>query len=162
MRYGRWRAEWCNAGGPAAIASGTRPVVGMFLHMQGMSEAHAVNTLMLKQLRQESSDKLMMVWDDGHTGFVTREHLRDRCPCASCSGEKVLLAEYVPPPPDRSAPGRYALKGVAPVGNYAITISWGDGHNLGIYTWDLLRSLCECDECSAGRSGWGSRGASSG
>jgi DUF971 family protein len=35
-----------------------------------------------------------------------------------------------------------------PVGYYAYTIAWSDGHNTGIYTFDLLRSLCECPQCA--------------
>jgi DUF971 family protein len=26
-------------------------------------------------------------------------------------------------------------------GNYALKISWSDGHDTGLYTWDLLQEL---------------------
>jgi DUF971 family protein len=29
------------------------------------------------------------------------------------------------------------------VGNYALKITWSDGHNSGLYTWPHLRRLCE-------------------
>ena len=35
------------------------------------------------------------------------------------------------------------------VGRYAIRILWSDGHNTGIYSYELLRSLCPCAECAA-------------
>jgi DUF971 family protein len=35
------------------------------------------------------------------------------------------------------------MQSVEPVGSYAIRIYWSDGHNTGIYTWELLRSLAE-------------------
>jgi DUF971 family protein len=34
------------------------------------------------------------------------------------------------------------------VGNYAIQISFSDGHSTGIYSYDHLRSICPCPECS--------------
>jgi DUF971 family protein len=40
-------------------------------------------------------------------------------------------------------PGKYVLKGAQQVGNYALQIHWGDGHQTGIYTWEKLRSLSE-------------------
>jgi DUF971 family protein len=31
---------------------------------------------------------------------------------------------------------------IDPVGSYAIQIHWSDGHDTGLYTWDLLRVAC--------------------
>ena len=92
------------------------------------------------------------MWDDGHEGVTTLKTLRDGCPCAGCQGETVLLHHYAAPANNPSAPGMYELRGAEPVGNYAIKLSWGDGHDMGIYTWEHLRSLCECSECSARRA----------
>ena len=36
-----------------------------------------------------------------------------------------------------------AIKHVEPVGNYAIKLSFDDGHNSGIYSWDYLLDLSE-------------------
>ena len=36
-----------------------------------------------------------------------------------------------------------AIKHVEPVGNYAIKLSFDDGHNSGIYSWDYLIDLGE-------------------
>jgi len=30
-------------------------------------------------------------------------------------------------------------RSITPVGNYAVQITWSDGHSAGIYTWELLR-----------------------
>lgn len=106
----------------------------------------------LTQFKQLPDGVVRMVWDDGHSGPVSLRALRDSCPCAACMGETVLLRTYVPPPVDASAPGRYELKSASPVGNYALQFRWGDGHGEGIYTWQLLRGLCECPACTAGRS----------
>jgi DUF971 family protein len=37
------------------------------------------------------------------------------------------------------------------VGQYAIQISFSDGHSTGIYSYDHLRSICPCAECAANR-----------
>jgi DUF971 family protein len=90
---------------------------------------------------------LSIRWDDGHEGRSSLAVLRDGCPCAECSGETVLLRSYIPPPPDKAAPGRYDLVRIDQVGAYALQFSWRDGHAAGIYTWEYLRSLCECPGC---------------
>ena len=38
-----------------------------------------------------------------------------------------------------------------PVGKYAIKFHWNDGHELGIYSWQFLRDVCPCEECTANR-----------
>jgi DUF971 family protein len=38
---------------------------------------------------------------------------------------------------------------IEPIGSYAIKISWNDGHDTGMYSWDHLRSICPCAECRA-------------
>lgn len=36
-----------------------------------------------------------------------------------------------------------AIKGIEPVGNYAIRILFDDGHDTGLYAWAYLRDLAE-------------------
>jgi len=36
---------------------------------------------------------------------------------------------------------------IQPVGRYGFKIIWSDGHDLGIYSFQYLRVLCECEEC---------------
>lgn len=103
-----------------------------------------------KSMRKTGPVALTIEWDDGHTSVYSFERLRDVCPCAECSGETVLFQRFVPAPPDRSTPGRYELKGIVPIGSYAVQMEWGDGHAAGIYTWDLLRANCPCPEHASG------------
>ena len=51
-----------------------------------------------------------------------------------------LLQMYKAPPRPES---------VSPVGRYAISFRWNDGHQSGIYSWDYLRRSCQCDLCRA-------------
>jgi DUF971 family protein len=102
------------------------------------------------KITKSSPKELLVVWEDGHESLYPLELLRDRCPCASCSGETVLLQRYVPPPPDKNAPGRYSLRGAVPVGSYALQLTWGDGHDAGIYSWERLWAECPCGRHASG------------
>jgi DUF971 family protein len=89
-------------------------------------------------------------WKDGHHSDYGLTYLRDKCPCATCTG-----AHGTPPrEPESANPFQMykpALKilGVEPVGNYAIRINWSDGHNSGIYSYEHFRRICPCAECKA-------------
>ena len=88
-------------------------------------------------------------WKDGHRSEYGLSYLRDRCPCAACTG-----AHGTPPAQGGSADNPFpmfkpALRmlGVEAVGNYAIRINWSDGHNSGIYSYEHFRRICPCTEC---------------
>ncbi|MBI1804228.1 MAG: DUF971 domain-containing protein [Ignavibacteriae bacterium] len=100
-----------------------------------------------KKIKKINDFELTILWDDEHQSRYALEHLRNACPCAGCQGETILLREYSPPSPDMSAAGRYELTGIQQVGSYAIQLTWADGHSTGIYTWEQLKDLCECEEC---------------
>jgi len=104
------------------------------------------------QIKLFSQNELFIKWDDDHESNISFSSLRDSCPCAGCRGETVLLKTYKPEP-QQHLPGRYKLIGIQQVGHYAIQISWGDNHTTGIYTWELLRSLCECRICRVQTTG---------
>jgi DUF971 family protein len=38
---------------------------------------------------------------------------------------------------------------VRQVGRYGLQVSWGDGHDHGIYRLDALRAACPCEACRA-------------
>lgn len=92
-------------------------------------------------------------WKDGHHSEYGLQFLRDKCPCAGCTG-----AHGTPPrQPEADTPFpmfKPALKmlDVEPVGNYAIRIHWSDGHSAGIYSYEHFRRICPCEECTAALS----------
>jgi DUF971 family protein len=93
-------------------------------------------------------------WKDRHHSEYGLQYLRDKCPCAACTG-----VHGTPPRQPEAAAGPFpmfkpALKilGVEPMGNYAIRINWSDGHNSGIYSYEHLREICPCPECTGGRA----------
>ncbi|HVO75366.1 MAG TPA: DUF971 domain-containing protein [Ignavibacteriaceae bacterium] len=92
-----------------------------------------------KQIKLKK-EKLFIKWDDESESLINLKYVRSECPCANCKGETVLLKTYKPP--KRSAePDMYFVKDIQTVGGYAIQITWKDGHNTGIYTWEYLRNL---------------------
>ncbi len=95
------------------------------------------------KIERTGETELTISWQDGKISKFEFKFLRDRCPCASCSGESVLLHTYTPNRTKIEMPGMHEIKGINPVGTYAIMIQWGDGHNTGLFSWDYLRSLDE-------------------
>jgi DUF971 family protein len=93
---------------------------------------------------------LLIKWDAESESKIGLNYLRDECPCANCKGETVLLKTYRPPKPTIINPEMYKIQNIQQVGGYAIQISWKDGHNTGIYSWEYLKKLAK-DE-SSGKS----------
>jgi DUF971 family protein len=86
--------------------------------------------------------ELQFTWSDGRVSLFPLTFLRDSCPCAVCKGESDILGNVrMPAETPRDSPGKYELKSAEPVGNYALALRWGDGHDTGIYSWQYLRSL---------------------
>jgi DUF971 family protein len=79
-------------------------------------------------------------WKDGHRSAWNFAWLRNACPCATCHEER----EHSGRQPGDAKPKPAT---VTPVGRYAISFHWNDGHSSGIYSWDFLRRHCTCEEC---------------
>ena len=95
----------------------------------------------------EDGQRLRIIWKDGHTSEYVPRQIRLACPCAGCvdefTGKPLLDPATVP-------------EGIMPVainyvGGYALAFKWPDGHDTGIYPYDLLRRICPCEECAARR-----------
>jgi DUF971 family protein len=91
-------------------------------------------------------------WVDGHSSHFDFPYLRDNCPCATCNDERARKesqgASSAPAPsPLPMYKPKAKAQSAATVGNYAIQISFTDGHSTGIFSYDYLRTLCPCKEC---------------
>ena len=95
------------------------------------------------QIKILKKDKLRITWEDSTEIILSLKYMRDQCPCAGCKGETILLKTYRPPAPIVVTPEMYQVKNIEVVGDYAIQITWKDGHNTGIYSWDYIKQLEE-------------------
>lgn len=84
-----------------------------------------------------------VVWENGESWKIPITYLRDECPCAGCKGETILLHTYKPLETGPKTPEMYQLAGVQPVGGYAVQLSWKDGHDSGLYSWEYLKQLAD-------------------
>ncbi len=94
-----------------------------------------------KQIKIENKENLVIKWNDNTLSKINLKYLRDECPCATCKGETILLKTYYPTKPKITTGEMYKIKNIKTVGGYAIQISWTDGHDTGIYSWDYLKKL---------------------
>ena len=85
---------------------------------------------------------LRIQWSDAQTLLYSLRELRDSCPCATCREKRKQPEEPALLPVLSSAETRsLAVAGMKPVGNYAYGITFSDGHDTGIYSFELLRTL---------------------
>ena len=84
----------------------------------------------------QKSRRIELVFDDGERFELSYEFLRVFTPSAEARGH---------------APGQETLQvgkqdvdivAIEPVGNYAIKPVFSDGHDSGLYSWDMLYTLC--------------------
>ncbi|WKZ57027.1 MAG: DUF971 domain-containing protein [Bdellovibrionota bacterium] len=110
-----------------------------------------MNNLKPREIRRNSADGIAITWDDGVLSHISARTLRTNCPCASCREARGDQSHQRPLGGKRSAlrivessiDAELSLQEIKPVGNYAITLRWADGHHTGIYDWALLRQLGE-------------------
>ncbi|MBI4406194.1 MAG: DUF971 domain-containing protein [Deltaproteobacteria bacterium] len=95
------------------------------------------------ELKQLANDQLGIVWSDGHRSTYLVRSLRLNCRCANCVDEWTKEKRIR----ESEIPLDVRPKSIESVGRYALHFEWTDGHGTGYYTYDLLRQLCECEQC---------------
>ena len=97
----------------------------------------------IRPLRVDEIDPASMSieWNDGLLTHHSYRLLRFNCQCALCreehTGQLLIALEDIP--------GDIFPRRIVPVGTYALSFEWSDGHLTGIYSFDLLRRLDERD-----------------
>jgi DUF971 family protein len=96
-----------------------------------------------------------ITWADGHASHYDFPYLRDECPCATCNDEREKKSSLTSSSPAMSPASvlpmfkpKARAQAATQVGNYAVQISFSDGHSTGIYSYDHLRTICPCPECA--------------
>ena len=89
--------------------------------------------------RLPSERALLVAWQDGCERRLNLVALRGQCRCARCvdeiTGERIVDLEGIDP--------EVSISAMQLAGNYALKITWSDGHDSGLYTWPHLRELCK-------------------
>jgi DUF971 family protein len=87
--------------------------------------------------------RLVVSWADGHRSEFEPRFLRLHCRCAGCvdefTGDPILRPSDVPA-------DVYPLR-IDYVGRYALGFNWSDGHRTGIFSFQMLREICSCEDC---------------
>ena len=95
-----------------------------------------------REIMQEGEASLRITWGDGRVCHYSAPALRRLCPCARCvnewTGERMLAADTIS--------NDLLIENVEIVGRYALTFRWSDKHDTGIYSFRLLREVCEQHE----------------
>lgn len=80
----------------------------------------------------KAKDSLFVKFDNGYETTLMAELLRVESPSAEVqghgSGQKTTPA----------GKANVTIAAIEPVGNYAIRISFSDGHDTGLFSWDIL------------------------
>lgn len=98
-------------------------------------------TLQPTKLELANDSTLRITWSDGQIRDYPFRELRDKCPCATCREERnappasplslnIITDAQIQP---------LRITAMKPVGNYAYSIDFSDGHDTGIYTLETLR-----------------------
>jgi DUF971 family protein len=103
-------------------------------------------SILPSELSLIAPDRLQIVWSDGQVRQYTVRELRENCPCATCM-EKRSVAESPAMLPILRAEETQPLRitKMESMGHYAYGIAFSDGHDTGLYTLELLRTLGTVD-----------------
>jgi ATP-binding protein involved in chromosome partitioning len=80
---------------------------------------------------------IVLTWADGKISRVDNHALRLHCGCANCVDE--MTNERKISATDIS--DKICAMEVKTIGNYAVQIKWSDGHDTGLYPFNMIRSL---------------------
>ena len=90
------------------------------------------------EIRKRKEGKgLKLTWADGRVSEYAPLSLRSNCHCAACRDEITGSSRLDPAKLDPDL----TIQKIELVGNYAVGISFSDGHGSGIYAFDHLRKI---------------------
>jgi len=85
---------------------------------------------------------ITLTWSNGIKKTIDNKKLRINCHCASCinemTGQKTLQ--------DKNIPNDIKATEIKPIGNYALSITWTDGHSSGLFSYKMINELTSAQE----------------
>jgi DUF971 family protein len=95
--------------------------------------APSKNTPLPTEIKLHQLSRVLEIsFDDGKTFQLPCEFLRVYSPSAEVRGHGAGQETL------QTGKKNVDIKAVEPVGNYAVQLAFSDGHNTGIYSWDIL------------------------
>jgi DUF971 family protein len=89
----------------------------------------------LRIVLHTSARELELAYADGRSFRLPAEYLRVHSPSAEVQGHgKPVLV---------GGKRNVGIARIEPVGRYAVRLVFDDGHDTGLYSWDVLADLCE-------------------
>ncbi|MNO98787.1 hypothetical protein D3C76_905420 [compost metagenome] len=86
----------------------------------------------------KASKTLELEYGPGERYSLSAEFLRVHSPSAEVQGHGNPILQY--------GKLNVGLQGLEPAGQYALKLTFDDGHDSGLYTWDYLYQLCTRQE----------------
>lgn len=111
---------------------------------RGGSVAKRAMEITPAHLDLRKTEGLEVTWSDGRRSFYPIAHLRRMSPSADARELRKQIRKNpltVLPASASGGGGPLAATGAELVGNYAIKISFSDGHSTGLYSWEYLRKI---------------------
>ncbi|MEN1729178.1 MAG: gamma-butyrobetaine hydroxylase-like domain-containing protein [Pseudomonadota bacterium] len=88
------------------------------------------------EIRLEKSRRMLIVsFDDGQCFELPCEYLRTHSPSAEVRGHGLSEPKLM------TGKESVNITAIEPVGSYAVTLRFDDGHSTGIYSWPFLYDL---------------------
>jgi DUF971 family protein len=85
--------------------------------------------------RRRAENLLDVTFGDGAFHSLSAEYLRVESPSAEVQGHHAAERQLVP------GKSGVCINNIERVGNYAVRLIFSDGHDTGIYSWDVLHRL---------------------
>ncbi len=97
-----------------------------------------------REIDLDRARELRIRWGDGRECVYPLAMLRRACPCAGCRADREREAAGGLPVARPAVEQREmaTVQSAELVGQYAMRLTWKDGHSTGIYDFAFLRSLC--------------------
>jgi len=94
--------------------------------------------LRLKRISVVSDSSVLFEWENSESFEISNTDLRKFCPCAECEEERGKQSStYI----SLYTKDQLSIKNIRAIGNYGISIEWGDSHSTGIYQYEYLYRL---------------------
>jgi DUF971 family protein len=84
---------------------------------------------------RRAENLLNVTFSDGSQVSMPTEYLRVESPSAEVQGHHPAQRQWL------GGKRNVAITGIEPTGNYAVRLTFSDGHDTGIFSWDILHQL---------------------